>query len=107
MRVPNTVRSKVRSTARSAVRFSRPPSGLTRVALAAVIMLAASLACRREAGQQVTPAATTTNADPRNVRCVERPEGCIFCDGSGQALPLLEPDEAPSSLCDSKDPANC
>ena len=71
------------------------------------LLLAATVACRREEGQQVPPAATTTNVDPRNVRCVERPEGCIFCDGSGQALPLLEPDEAPSSLCDAKDPANC
>jgi hypothetical protein len=73
----------------------------------AAAALAATGSCRREEGQQVTPAATTTNVDPRNVRCVERPEGCIFCDGSGQASPLLEPDEAPSALCDAKDSANC
>lgn len=72
-----------------------------------VMAAAASAQCRREPGNQVAPATTAAGVDPRDVRCVERPEGCIFCDGRGSALPLLEPDEAPSALCDPKDPAVC
>lgn len=72
-----------------------------------VIVTAASGSCRREPGNQVAPATAAAGIDPRDVRCVERPEGCIFCDGRGAPLPLLEPDEAPSALCDPKDPAEC
>jgi len=75
----------------------------------ASLMLATLVAgaCHREEGNPIAPAATSASVDPRDVRCVERPEGCIFCDGRGTPLPLLEPDEAPSSLCDPKDPASC
>jgi len=78
------------------------------LALASLVLATlAAGACHREPGNPVEPAATSASVDPRDVRCVERPEGCIFCDGRGTPLPLLEPDEAPSSLCDPKDPASC
>jgi hypothetical protein len=63
--------------------------------------------CRQTPGAQVAPAATVTATDPQSVRCVERPEGCMLCEGRGPPPPLLDPDEVPSSLCDPKDPANC
>lgn len=75
----------------------------------ALLAIAASwsAACRRDPGTRVTPTAIVAGVDPRDVRCVERPEGCVFCDGRGAPLPLLEPEEPPSTLCDPKDPANC
>jgi hypothetical protein len=76
------------------------------LALVATVM-GTPIACRRSPGTQVTPTAAVAGIDPRDVRCVERPEGCVFCDGRGLPLPLLEPEEPPSSLCDPKDPANC
>ncbi|HEY4188701.1 MAG TPA: carboxypeptidase-like regulatory domain-containing protein [Polyangia bacterium] len=77
------------------------------LALALLVIATTVGACHREAGNQIAPALATAGVDPRDVRCVERPEGCIFCDGRGTVLPLLEPDEAPSALCDPKDPAVC
>jgi protocatechuate 3,4-dioxygenase beta subunit len=88
---------------------SSPPSSpvwLT-AAAAATVMFASPAACRRTPGTQVAPAATVSATDLQSVRCVERTEGCIFCDGRGPPPPLLDPDEAPSALCDPKDPANC
>ena len=79
------------------------PLALASLVLAALV----AGACHREAGSPIAPAAISASVDPRDVRCVERPEGCIFCDGRGTPLPLLEPDEPPSSLCDPKDPASC
>ena len=46
-------------------------------------------------------------SDTRDVRCVERPEGCILCVGRGPAAPLVESDALPPSLCDPRDPGNC
>ena len=43
----------------------------------------------------------------RDVRCVERPEGCVWCEGRGPTPPLVEPDAVPASLCDPKDEGNC
>lgn len=63
--------------------------------------------CRRTRGIPAIPDVPTTAIDPRDVRCVERPEGCVLCDARGAPPPLLEPDEPPSSLCDPKDSGNC
>jgi Carboxypeptidase regulatory-like domain len=63
--------------------------------------------CRRTPGTPIAPGVTTATVDPHDVRCVERPEGCVFCDGRGTPPPMLDPEEPPSSLCDPKDPANC
>ncbi len=43
----------------------------------------------------------------RDVRCVERPEGCVWCEGRGPTPPLVEPDAVPASLCDPKDQGDC
>lgn len=64
-------------------------------------------ACRRTRGTPAAPELAATASDPHNVRCVERPEGCVFCDGAGTPPPMLDPEEPPSSLCDPKDPGNC
>lgn len=83
-----------------------PPA--RRAGLPALLAMAwAAVACRQTAGTQVAPAATVPATDPQSVRCVDRPEGCVFCEGRGPPPPLLDPDEVPSSLCDPKDPANC
>src|SRR3954451_5654678 len=84
------------------------PVWSTAAVAAAVAVMALSVAgCRQTPGTQVAPAATVSATDLQSVRCVERAEGCIFCDGRGPPPPLLDPDEAPSALCDPKDPANC
>lgn len=75
---------------------------------ALIVLSASSLgACRRTPGAPVAPDVTAATVDPRDVRCVERPEGCIFCDGRGAPPPMLDPEEPPSSLCDPKDSASC
>jgi hypothetical protein len=70
-------------------------------------LTAAILACRRTPGAPVAPDVTASSIDPRDVRCVERAEGCVFCDGRGAPPPMLDPEDPPTSLCDPKDPANC
>jgi hypothetical protein len=77
-------------------------------ALAAVILATVPTACRRSREQApAANAAVAQSGDPRDVRCVERAEGCIWCVGRGPAAPLVEPDALPPSLCDPKDPGNC
>jgi hypothetical protein len=75
--------------------------------LVVVVVATLSSACRRSPGTPIAPGVTTATVDPRDVRCVERPEGCVFCDGRGTPPPMLDPEEPPSSLCDPKDPADC
>lgn len=85
-------------------------STLTRaVALgfAYLTVLGALASCRRSEHAPATHDVPAAAADPRDVRCVERPEGCVLCDGRGTPPALLEPDEPPSSLCDPKDSGNC
>jgi hypothetical protein len=75
---------------------------------AAVLLTAAVLAgCPRDRSRSAAPNASTTSLDTRDVRCVERPEGCVWCEGRGPSLPLVDPDAVPSSLCDPKDPGSC
>jgi hypothetical protein len=71
------------------------------------VLLTAAPACRRRSGLLTTPNAASTPLDARDVRCVERPEGCVFCEGRGPTSPLVDPDALPASLCDPKDPGNC
>jgi hypothetical protein len=71
-------------------------------------MAAAQPACRRSRGRSTPPNTSTSVIDARDVRCVERPEGCIWCEGrGGPTPPLVEPDAIPPSLCDPKDPGDC
>jgi hypothetical protein len=63
--------------------------------------------CPRDRNRSSPPNATTANVDMRDVRCVERPEGCVWCEGRGPAPPLVEPDAVPASLCDPNDQGNC
>ena len=77
------------------------------VALGALVLAAGAGACRRSREQAPTANAAVAQSDPRDVRCVERPEGCIWCVGRGPAAPLVESDALPPSLCDPKDPGNC
>src|SRR5690349_8341765 len=76
----------------------------TAVALA---LLAAAVACQRSRGRSAAPNAAAAPLDARDVRCVERPEGCIWCEGRRPTPPLVDPDAVPSSLCEPKDPGNC
>jgi hypothetical protein len=75
--------------------------------LGLLLVAAASPACRRSRGRSAAPNTSSSFIDARDVRCVERPEGCIWCEGRGPAPPLVEPDAIPPSLCDPKDPGNC
>ena len=66
------------------------------------------LRCRRSRASGARANAATAQTDARDVRCVERPEGCVWCEGrGGPTPPLVEPDAIPPSLCDPKDPGNC
>jgi hypothetical protein len=76
--------------------------------VALVLALAAPQpGCRRSRGRSAAPNTATAVVDARDVRCVERPEGCIWCEGRGPMPPLVEPDAIPPSLCDPKDPGDC
>jgi len=79
------------------------------IALGALLaMAAAQPSCRRSRGRSAAPNTSTSVIDARDVRCVERPEGCIWCEGrGGPTPPLVEPDAIPPSLCDPKDPGDC
>jgi len=70
-------------------------------------LAAGAAACRRSREPSTAPNAATAPADGRDVRCVERPEGCIWCEGRGPTPPLVDPDALPTSLCDPKDPGDC
>ena len=80
-----------------------------RIALGVLLAVAAAQpACRRSRGRSAAPNTSTSVIDARDVRCVERPEGCIWCEGrGGPTPPLVEPDAIPPSLCDPKDPGDC
>ena len=68
---------------------------------------AAAAGCPRDRSRSSAPNASTANLDTRDVRCVERPEGCVWCEGRGPMPPLVDPDAVPPSLCDPKDHGNC
>lgn len=71
-------------------------------------LVAVQPSCRRSRGRSAAPNTSTSVIDAREVRCVERPEGCIWCEGrGGPTPPLVEPDAIPPSLCDPKDPGDC
>jgi hypothetical protein len=78
-----------------------------RLAWAVLLALAASPGCRRSRERSAAPNTSSSFIDARDVRCVERPEGCIWCEGRGPTPPLVEPDAIPPSLCDPKDPGEC
>ena len=77
---------------------------------AAGIVLAVGMAgaCRRSRDEQArASSAAVTQTDSRDIRCVERPEGCVWCVGRGPGSSFVEPDVLPPSICDPKDPGNC
>jgi hypothetical protein len=74
-------------------------------ALAAVSAGAAG--CRRSHERASAPNTSSPAQEARDVRCVERPEGCVWCEGRGPIPPLVDPDAPPASLCDPKDPGEC
>ena len=67
----------------------------------------AAAGCPRDRNRSSPPNASTASVDLRDVRCVERPEGCVWCEGRGPTPPLVEPDAVPASLCDPEGPGNC
>lgn len=77
------------------------------VALALLAAAGATAGCRRSRDTAAATNASSAPLDPRDVRCVERPEGCVFCEGRGPASPLVDPDVLSASLCDPKDADNC
>ena len=72
-----------------------------------VAAMAALGGCKRARESFIAPNAASTSNDSRDVRCMERPEGCVWCEGRGAIPPLVDPDAIPASLCDPKDPAEC
>jgi Carboxypeptidase regulatory-like domain len=86
------------------------PGGVSSSLLSALFLTALALpwsGCRRSRGVSSAPNTSATVLDARYVRCVERPEGCVWCEGRGPLPPLVEPDAVPPSLCDPKDPGEC
>jgi hypothetical protein len=84
------------------------PVATKRIALFALVaVLAPNAGCRRSRERSAAPNMSASTGDARDVRCVERPEGCIWCEGRGATPPLIEPDAIPPSLCDPKNPGDC
>ncbi len=77
------------------------------VLVCAAMLAATQPGCKRTRERLAAPFAAATNPDTRDVRCMERPEGCIWCEGRGPIPPLVDPDALPASLCDPKDPGEC
>jgi len=75
--------------------------------LLAALVAATGGACHRSRGRRAAANASQSTLDARDVRCVERPEGCVFCEGRVPTSPLVDPDALPASLCDPKDPGTC
>ena len=75
--------------------------------LLAALLGAGGVACRRSRSLRAASNASSAPLDARDVRCVSRPEGCVFCEGRGPTSPLVDPDALPASLCDPKDPGTC
>jgi hypothetical protein len=73
----------------------------------AVVSSPTVISCRRSREQARASNSAVIQTDGRDVRCVERPEGCVWCVGRGPTAPLVEPDALPPSICDPKDPGNC
>jgi hypothetical protein len=82
-------------------------SELVWVVLGVLSFLSWPSACKRTRERLAAPFATATNQDNRDVRCMERPEGCVWCEGRGPIPPLVDPDAVPASLCNPKDPGEC
>ena len=78
-----------------------------KLALALAVLTVGAGACRRSRGLSTAPNASSAPLDARDVRCVERPEGCVYCEGRAPTSPLVDPDALPASLCDPKDPGTC
>jgi hypothetical protein len=72
-----------------------------------VAVLAAAGGCRRSPGKSAAPNAPPSTTEAGDVRCVERPEGCIWCEGRTTVPALVDPDGPPALLCDPNDPGNC
>jgi hypothetical protein len=75
--------------------------------LVAAVLAATATGCRRSHGPSAARNTAVASSDGRDVRCVERPEGCIWCEGRGPTPPLVDPDALPFSACDPKDADNC
>jgi hypothetical protein len=92
----------------SANRLSRAKTTARALSLALAALAATGAGpCRRSRDSGAAPNASSTPLDARDVHCVERPEGCIFCEGRGPTSPLVDPDALPAALCDPKDPGSC
>jgi hypothetical protein len=76
-------------------------------AWALLLVALAAPACRRSRGRSAAPNTSASTWDARDVRCVERAEGCVWCEGRAATPPLIEPDAIPPSLCDPKNPDDC
>jgi hypothetical protein len=66
--------------------------GLTLVAALGSI----AVGCRRSPDQSAAPNAATATSAVVDVRCVERPEGCIWCEGRGPTAASVEADGPPA-----------
>jgi len=75
--------------------------------LVLAVLAALAPACRRSPDTATTRSMPPSPSEARDVRCVERLEGCVWCEGRGIVPALIDPDGPPASLCDPKDPGNC
>jgi hypothetical protein len=83
-------------------------SRISQVLLAVAVAAAAPAGgCRRSHKPLTAPNTAAAASEARDVRCVERPEGCVWCEGRGPIPPFVDPDAPPGSLCDPKDPGEC
>ncbi len=82
------------------------PLGIPRLTVV-LVLLVTSAGCRRARERFTAPNATAIAQEARDVRCMERPEGCIWCEGRGATAQLVDPDAPNASLCNPKDSGDC
>ncbi len=88
---------------------SRRRRGVMLSVAAAIVALAlpSGFGCRRTPGTSANPDAGPTPLKLGDVLCVERPEGCVYCDSRTVVAALLDSDDPRPSLCDPKDDESC
>lgn len=74
----------------------------------ALLLLAAAWGCKRSAGMKNNQPAGSVAPVPREVLCMEQPEGCVYCSGRDVLpAPFLDADQSRPTICDPKDADDC
>jgi hypothetical protein len=73
-----------------------------------LVLLAVGGGCKRSPGTKNNQPAGNVTPEPRDVLCMEQPEGCMYCSGRDLVpAPFLDADQSRPMLCDPKDEDDC